>query len=65
MQPPGAGVQRALRIGVGRGRVYGFHCGMSKVGYENWVWWSPDLHNSYMGRRMLRCGMRLETFEEE
>jgi Cu(I)/Ag(I) efflux system membrane fusion protein len=43
--------------------VFAFHCGMAKVGYENWLWWSPEKHNPYMGQRMLTCGTPLETLD--
>lgn len=40
-----------------------FECGMSGVGYERWLWWSPDIHNPYMGQRMLSCGTKLDALE--
>lgn len=41
--------------------VFAFRCGMAKVGYENWLWWSPEKHNPYMGQRMLSCGTTLDA----
>ena len=41
--------------------LYQFECGMAKVGYERWLWWSPEIHNPYMGQRMLRCGKKLDV----
>jgi Cu(I)/Ag(I) efflux system membrane fusion protein len=41
--------------------VFLFRCGMSKVGYENWLWWSSEKLNPYMGQRMLTCGSQLKT----
>ncbi|MBW3598189.1 MAG: efflux RND transporter periplasmic adaptor subunit [Planctomycetes bacterium] len=43
--------------------LHQFECGMAKVGYERWLWWSPEIHNPYMGQKMLTCGKRLETLE--
>ncbi len=43
--------------------LYQFECGMAKVGYERWLWWSPEIHNPYMGQRMLLCGKKLDAFE--
>ncbi len=43
--------------------VFAFRCGMAKVGYENWLWWSPEKHNPYMGQKMLSCGTTLETLK--
>lgn len=43
--------------------LYQFECGMAKVGYERWLWWSPEIHNPYMGQRMLKCGKKLEVLE--
>ena len=43
--------------------LYQFECGMAQVGYERWLWWSPEVHNPYMGQRMLKCGTKLETLE--
>lgn len=43
--------------------VFAFRCGMAKVGYENWLWWSPEKHNPYMGQRMLSCGTTLESLK--
>ncbi|REJ65695.1 MAG: efflux RND transporter periplasmic adaptor subunit [Planctomycetota bacterium] len=43
--------------------LYQFECGMAKVGYERWLWWSPEIHNPYMGQRMLKCGTRLDALE--
>ena len=43
--------------------LYQFECGMAKVGYERWLWWSPEIHNPYMGQRMLSCGTKLDAFE--
>lgn len=40
-----------------------FRCGMSGVGYENWLWWSEEIYNPYMGQEMLTCGKELETLE--
>lgn len=45
--------------------VFAFHCGMAKVGYENWLWWSPQIHNPYMGQKMLTCGTKLESLTPE
>lgn len=41
--------------------LYQFECGMAKVGYERWLWWSPEIHNPYMGQRMLKCGKKLDV----
>ncbi|MDA1018210.1 MAG: hypothetical protein O3A00_27610, partial [Planctomycetota bacterium] len=43
--------------------IFAFRCGMAKVGYENWLWWSPEKHNPYMGQRMLSCGTTLKKLE--
>ena len=43
--------------------LYQFECGMAKVGYERWLWWSPEIHNPYMGQKMLTCGTRLDALE--
>lgn len=43
--------------------VFLFRCGMAKVGYENWLWWSPEKYNPYMGQKMLECGSQLEILE--
>lgn len=43
--------------------VFYFRCGMAKVGYENWLWWSSEIHNPYMGPKMLNCGTQLKTLE--
>ena len=43
--------------------LYQFECGMAKVGYERWLWWSPETHNPYMGKRMLNCGTKLDVLE--
>ena len=43
--------------------VFAFRCGMAKVGYENWLWWSPEKHNPYMGQRMLSCGTTLKALK--
>lgn len=43
--------------------VYQFECGMAKVGYERWLWWSPEIHNPYMGQKMLSCGKKLDVLE--
>lgn len=43
--------------------VFLFRCGMSKVGYENWLWWSDEKLNPYMGQKMLDCGSRLDTLK--
>lgn len=43
--------------------VFAYECGMSKVGYENWLWWSPEIHNPYMGQKMLKCGTKLEALK--
>lgn len=40
-----------------------FRCGMAKVGYENWLWWSREKLNPYMGKKMLDCGTQLSAFE--
>ncbi len=40
-----------------------FRCGMSKVGYENWLWWSEEKHNPYMGQKMLQCGSQLKSLK--
>ena len=40
-----------------------FRCGMSGVGYENWLWWSEEIINPYMGQEMLKCGKELEALE--
>jgi len=43
--------------------LYQFECGMAKVGYERWLWWSPEIHNPYMGQKMLGCGTKLDALE--
>ena len=43
--------------------LFQFECGMAKVGYERWLWWSPKIHNPYMGRKMLTCGKPLDALE--
>ena len=43
--------------------VFLFRCGMAKVGYENWLWWSDEKLNPYMGQKMLSCGTQLKTLE--
>ena len=43
--------------------LYQFECGMAKVGYERWLWWSPEVHNPYMGQQMLKCGKKLDVLE--
>lgn len=43
--------------------LYQFECGMAKVGYERWLWWSPEIHNPYMGQKMLSCGTKLDVLE--
>jgi len=43
--------------------LYQFECGMSGVGYERWLWWSPEIHNPYMGQKMLKCGTKLDVLE--
>ncbi len=43
--------------------LYQFECGMAEVGYERWLWWSPEIHNPYMGQKMLKCGKRLDVLE--
>jgi len=43
--------------------LYQFECGMAEVGYERWLWWSPEIHNPYMGRKMLKCGTKLDVLE--
>ncbi len=43
--------------------VFLFRCGMAKVGYENWLWWSDEKLNPYMGQRMPTCGTKLDVLE--
>jgi len=43
--------------------LYQFECGMSGVGYERWLWWSPEIHNPYMGQKMLSCGTKLDVLD--
>lgn len=43
--------------------LYQFECGMAKVGYERWLWWSPEIHNPYMGQKMLTCGTKLDVLK--
>ena len=43
--------------------LFQFECGMAKVGYERWLWRTPQIFNPYMGHRMLQCGKRLEVLE--
>lgn len=38
-----------------------FRCGMSGVGYENWLWRTREKVNPYMGPKMLECGEELNT----
>lgn len=40
-----------------------FRCGMSGVGYENWLWWSEEKLNPYMGKKMLSCGTQLDVLK--
>lgn len=40
-----------------------FRCGMAKVGYENWLWWSEEKFNPYMGQKMLTCGSKLDVLK--
>ncbi|HUG71591.1 MAG TPA: efflux RND transporter periplasmic adaptor subunit [Pirellulaceae bacterium] len=40
-----------------------FECGMAKVGYENWLWWSDEKLNPYMGQKMLTCGQQLDVLK--
>lgn len=40
-----------------------FRCGMSGVGYENWLWWSDEKLNPYMGPKMLTCGSQLDSLQ--
>ena len=40
-----------------------FRCGMSGVGYENWLWWSEQKMNPYMGQEMLDCGIQLDSLQ--
>ena len=40
-----------------------FRCGMSGVGYENWLWWSDEKLNPYMGKKMLSCGTQLDVLK--
>ena len=44
--------------------VFLFRCGMAKVGYENWLSWSDEKLNPYMGQKMLNCGTRLKSLAE-
>lgn len=43
--------------------VFLFRCGMAKVGYENWLWWSDEKLNPYMGQKMLTCGTKLDVLK--
>lgn len=43
--------------------VFLFRCGMAKVGYENWLWWSDEKLNPYMGQKMLDCGSQLDVLK--
>lgn len=43
--------------------LFQFECGMAKVGYERWLWWSPEIHNPYMGQKMLNCGTKLDVLQ--
>ncbi len=43
--------------------VFLFRCGMAKVGYENWLWWSGEKLNPYMGQKMPTCGTRLDVLK--
>jgi len=43
--------------------VFLFRCGMAKVGYENWLSWSDEKLNPYMGQKMLSCGTKLDVLE--
>lgn len=43
--------------------VFLYHCGMAKVGYENWLWWSEEKLNPYMGQKMLDCGSQLDVLK--
>jgi len=43
--------------------LYQFECGMAEVGYERWLWWSPEIHNPYMGQKMLKCGTKLDVLK--
>lgn len=43
--------------------LFQFECGMAKVGYERWLWRTPQIHNPYMGQKMLTCGKRLEVLQ--
>jgi Cu(I)/Ag(I) efflux system membrane fusion protein len=43
--------------------LHQFECGMAKVGYERWLWRTPQIHNPYMGRKMLTCGKKLDVFK--
>jgi len=42
--------------------LYQFECGMAKVGYERWLWHTPQIFNPYMGQRMPTCGRQLDEF---
>ncbi len=43
--------------------VFLFRCGMANVGYENWLWWSDETFNPYMGRKMPTCGTKLDVLK--
>jgi hypothetical protein len=43
--------------------VFLFRCGMAEVGYENWLWWSDEKLNPYMGQKMLDCGTLLDVLK--
>jgi len=43
--------------------LYQFECGMANVGYERWLWRTPQIYNPYMGQRMLQCGRKLDQLE--
>lgn len=43
--------------------LYQFECGMAKVGYERWLWRTPQIHNPYMGQKMLKCGKKLDVLK--
>lgn len=43
--------------------LHQFECGMAKVGYERWLWRTPNIHNPYMGKRMLNCGKKLDVLK--
>lgn len=43
--------------------LYQFECGMADVGYERWLWRTPQIYNPYMGQKMLTCGKKLDRLE--